>query len=67
MQIKKMKMPSFKHKKNDERVDSAMISLWIPLECKEQYRELQKQSHFEFGKHLKNVIVKQIKNAKIEE
>lgn len=51
----------------DEKVDSAAISLWLPLPYKEKFARLQKKSHLKFGRFIKQVVIKQIDSVKIED
>lgn len=50
----------------DEEIDSAPITLWIPLKHKEKYDRIQEVSRKRFSKFLKKIILESIDGVKLE-
>lgn len=51
----------------DDRIETAMISLWIPLSYKEKFDKIQKKSQRKFSKYLKQVVIESIDNVRIDD
>lgn len=49
--------------RSDQKAQSKTVTFWIPLEYRDKYDEIQRQSNGKFGKLLKEVIKRSIERV----
>lgn len=51
----------------DEKIETAQINFWVPLDSKKKYELIQRTTNRKFGRAIQKLIVQALNQVQIEE